>query len=300
MTIAQQQIVLPKHDARGPARVLRGLLKFARKKPLGAFGALVLLSLVLAAVFAAQIAPYGPIEAVPADRLQSPSAKHWFGTDDFGRDSFSRIVYGARVSLAVGAGAITIGTTMAVVLGVTSAYFRGYFDLIIQRLVDAMQAMPNLILAIGILSIWQPTVPHMVVVIGIFFIAGASRVVRGAALSVRENDYVAAANALGASHVRIILRHILPNVMAPVIVIYSLALGAAILVESSLSFLGFGVQQPNPSWGTMLNLGARTYSLQQPLMAVFPGAAISLTVFGIGMLGDALRDVLDPRLRGNS
>ena len=285
------------------SRSARGLLHFARRKPLGAFGLTVILFMAVLAIFAPQIAALGghpnPIAASPADRLQSPSAAHWFGTDDFGRDIFSRIIWGARVSLFVGFGAISIGTTLAVTLGITSAFFRGWYDLIIQRFVDGFQAMPHLILAIAIFSVFHADMFSMTIVIGLFFIAGGSRIVRGAALSIRENDYVLAAHALGAGNFRILTRHVLPNVMAPVIVIYSLAVGGAILTETSLSFLGFGIAAPNPSWGTMLNLGARTYALQQPLMAVFPGAAITLTVWSIGMFGDALRDVLDPRLRGS-
>jgi peptide/nickel transport system permease protein len=232
------------------------------------------------------------------NRLKPPSSQFYFGTDNLGRDIFSRIVYGARVSVTVGFGAVSIGITLATIIGVGSAYFGGKADILVQRLVDAQVAIPGLLLLLNIMAVTGPGLLNIILALGIVSAAGSSRIIRSAALAAKENQFVEAARAIGASHRRIILRYILPNIMAPIIIISTVSLGFTILIESTLSFLGFGVPPPYPSWGEMLSGSGRSYMHKAPWMATWPGIAISLAVFGFNMLGDALRDLLDPRLRG--
>jgi peptide/nickel transport system permease protein len=274
------------------------VLRLVRHKPLGLAGAIIILVIGFAALAAPLIAPYDYREIVASERLKPPSATYFFGTDNLGRDMFSRIVWGARISLRVGFAAVAISTVLASLLGITSAYFGGWFDTILQRFVDAMQALPGLILILTIMAVLGTGVNNVILAIAIGGTVGGSRIIRGAALSVQTMPYIEAARTLGASHARIILQHILPNVMAPAITLATLGLGGAILAESSLSFLGFGVPPDVPTWGGMLSGAGRRFMLQAWWMAFFPGFILSLTVYGFNMLGDALRDLLDPRLRG--
>lgn len=272
--------------------------RFARAKPLPAACGVIIILLFFMAVFAAQIAPESYDTFAPRERLEGASWGHWMGTDDQGRDIFSRIVYGARVSIFVGFGTILLSQTIATIIGVSSGYFGGWVDTLGQRLVDIGQAFPGLVFIISLISIFGPGQTQIIMSLGIVLAFGSSRVVRGAAISVRQNAFVEAARATGAGHTRILIRHILPNVMPVIIVGATIQLGAAILIESSLSFLGYGVPPPFPSWGRMLN-DARNWMINYPHMAIYPGLAIFLTVFAFNMLGDGLRDVLDPRLRGS-
>jgi peptide/nickel transport system permease protein len=254
--------------------------------------------LVLTAVFAPLLAPYGFDDQNITQRLQPSSADYPLGTDSLGRDVLSLIIYGARISMFVGLGAVLISVTAAVVIGTASGYFGGWLDTLLQRFVDAWMSFPWLVIVLTIAAILGSGLFNVILLLGLAFTFGNSRVVRSAVLSVKEHAYIEAARATGAGHGRIIRRHILPNIAAPVIVIATLGLGNAILAEASLSFLGLGVPPPDPSWGRMLSGSARTYMERAPWLAIFPGIALSLAVFGFNMFGDALRDLLDPRLRG--
>jgi peptide/nickel transport system permease protein len=283
----------------GVQTLSKGLWRLVREKPLGAFGGVLVLVLMLCAVFAHWIAPYPYDETNVRQRLKPPSAQFYLGTDNLGRDVFSRIIYGARISVTVGFGAVTLSILLATILGVSSGYFGGKVDVLVQRLVDAAMAFPTLVILLSIMAVLGPGLLNVILVLGIVPSANRSRVIRSATLAAKENQYVEAAQAVGASHLRIILCYILPNVMAPIIIVATNALGAVILVEATLSFLGFGVPPPYPSWGEMLSGSGRSYMYKAPWMAIWPGVAISLAVFGFNMLGDALRDLLDPRLRGS-
>ncbi len=278
--------------------MLRAVGRFARKKPLGALGALIVVALLLMAAFAERIAPYGYDDPIRGARMRPPSAAHWLGTDNLSRDMWSRVVYGARVSVTVGFATIALATFLATVVGVSSGYFGGAYDLVVQRVVDAWLSFPYLVIILSVMAVLGPGLLNLVVALTILSAAVNSRVIRGATIAVAQSTYVEAARALGCGHARIITRHILPNVTATVIILATIGLGAVTLAESALSFLGFGVPPPFPSWGAMLSGSGRTYMFRAPWMAVWPGVAISLAVFGFNMLGDALRDVLDPRLRG--
>jgi peptide/nickel transport system permease protein len=276
---------------------LRALWNVIRKKPLGMASALLLLVLVLTAIFADVLAPYDPLEARPEIRLQAPSRAHPFGTDDIGRDVLSRVVYGSRISLWVGLLAVGIGTMAGMVIGLACGYWEGRLDIILQRVMDAIQAIPGLVLALAIVSVLRPSTTNAMLAIAVVIIPGNSRIVRGAVLSAKQNRYVEAAQALGCRQLKIVLTHILPNVTAPILVIASIWLGNAILIEASLSFLGLGTQPPIPSWGLMLSSTGRAFMEQAPWLAIFPGLAISLAVFGFNLFGDTLRDAWDPKLR---
>jgi peptide/nickel transport system permease protein len=277
----------------------RGLWRLVKEKPLGAFGGVLVLGLMLCAVLAHWIAPYPYDETNVRQRLKPPGAQFYLGTDNLGRDVFSRIVYGARISVTVGFGAVTLSILLATTVGITSGYFGGKFDVLVQRVVDAMMSFPNLLFLLSVMAVLGPGLLNVIVVLGIVPSANRSRVIRSATLTAKENQFVEAAQAVGACHLRIILCYILPNIMAPIIIIATNALGAVILIEATLSFLGFGVPPPYPSWGEMLSGSGRSYMYKAPWMAIWPGVAISLAVFGFNMLGDALRDLLDPRLRGS-
>jgi peptide/nickel transport system permease protein len=276
---------------------LRALWNTIRKKPLGMASALLLLVLVLTAIFADVLAPYNPLEARPEIRLAAPSRLHPFGTDDIGRDVLSRVVYGARISLWVGLLAVGIGTLAGMIIGLACGYWEGRLDIVLQRVMDAVQAIPGLVLALAIVSVLKPSTTNAMLAIAVVIIPGNSRIVRGAVLSAKQNRYVEAAQALGCRQLTIVLNHILPNVTAPILVIASIWLGNAILIEASLSFLGLGTQPPIPSWGLMLSSTGRAFMEQAPWLAVFPGLAISLAVFGFNLFGDTLRDAWDPKLR---
>ncbi|MCH7888482.1 MAG: ABC transporter permease [Proteobacteria bacterium] len=276
------------------ATVVLGLI---RRQPLGAAGALIVIIMILMAAFAEFVAPYDPIANNFEDMLLAPGAKYWLGTDEFGRDILSRLIYGARTALFVGFVAAFVGATSGLVLGVASAYFGGRFDLLFQRVMDVFMAFPLIILALAVVSILGTGIQNVIIAITIPFIPNCARVVRSNALAIREIPYIDAARACGFSHARIILRHMVPNVMAPYLIMITAFVGQAILLEASLSYLGLGVQEPTPAWGLMLSGGAEEYAESAPWIAVFPGIGISLAVFGFNLFGDALRDVLDPKLR---
>jgi peptide/nickel transport system permease protein len=284
---------------RGARRIARALWWFARKKPLGALGGVIVVGMLLMTVFAERIAPYDYDESIRGARMKPPGATHWLGTDNLGRDMWSRIVFGARVSVTVGFAAIGLGILLATILGITSGYFGGAYDLVTQRIVDAWMSFPYLVIILSVMAVLGPGLLNVILSLALIVAAINSRVIRGATIGTAQNAFVEAARALGASHSRILLRHILPNVTATIIIVATIGLGGVILAESALSFLGFGVPPPYPSWGAMLSGSGRTYMFRAPWMAVWPGVAISLAVFGFNMLGDALRDVLDPRLRGS-
>lgn len=265
---------------------------------MGTFGAAVLLVTVLLGVFANTIAPYNPIANNQSVSLQLPSASHWLGTDQFGRDIFSRVVYGARISLYIGIGATLVSMVPAVIIGVVSGYLGGVTDQVIQRVVDAVQAIPGLILLIAIMVILGSSLINIVIAIAFANAFTVSRVVRSAALAILSNPYFDAARVIGASPPRIMLRHVLPNVVPTIIVIASLGFGQLILAEASISFLGYGIQPPTPSWGNMMSADGRAYMYAQPWMLIGPAVALALVVFGVNMFGDAIRDLIDPRLRG--
>ena len=268
------------------------------QKPLGAIGAFIVVGLMLLAIFADHIAPYAYDETIAGARMKAPSAQFWMGTDNLARDIWSRVVYGARISVTVGFATVALVIVLATAIGVTSAYVGGTVDVLVQRVVDAWMSFPALVIVLSMLAALGPGLLNLILALSILGAAGTSRVIRGAVLSTLENPYVEAARALGVGHLRIIVRHIIPNVMATIIILATVALGTVILAESALSFLGFGVPPPYPSWGGMLSGSGRSFMYHAPWMALCPGAAISLAVFGFNMLGDALRDLLDPRLRG--
>ncbi len=274
--------------------------RFCRRKPLGAAGGLIVVGLVALALFGDRIAPYDYDETIAGARMRPPSARFWMGTDNLGRDVWTRVVFGARVSMTVGFGAVLLGTALATLIGVTSGYFAGGYDTVVQRVVDAWQAFPFLIIVLSLMAVLGPGRLNVILALGVAGAAGASRVIRSATVAVIGSAYVEGARALGCGHLRILARHVLPNVAAPIIILATIGLGSAILAESALSFLGFGVPPPYPSWGGMLSGSGRSYMYQAPWMALWPGLAISLAVYGFNMLGDALRDVLDPRLRGTT
>jgi peptide/nickel transport system permease protein len=271
---------------------------FCRHKPLGALGGLIVLVLLLLAVLAPWVAPYSYDEAIPGARMKAPDVQFWMGTDNLGRDVFSRVVYGATVSVTVGFGAVLLANVLAAVVGITSGYFGGAYDICVQRVVDAWQSFPFLVVILSMMAVLGPGLLNVILALGVLGAAAASRVIRGTTISVMQNTYVEAARALGAGHLRIMLRYLLPNVAATIIILATIGLGTVILAESALSFLGFGVPPPYPSWGGMLSGSGRSFMYHAPWMAIWPSVAISLAVFGFNMFGDALRDLLDPRLRG--
>jgi peptide/nickel transport system permease protein len=254
--------------------------------------------MVIVAIGAPWIAPFDPNTIHKEKTLEPPGDPFFFGTDSLARDFFSRIIYGARVSLTVGVGAVGLSIFIATVIGLLSGYFGGTFDTIFQRIIDAFMAFPWLLIMLTIMAVLGPGTGNVILAMAIGGFSGSSRVIRSAVLMVKENEFVIAARAIGCSHVRILVQHILPNVVAPIIVMATMGLGNAILAESALSFLGFGVPPPAPSWGRMLSWDGLTYMFQAPWLAIFPGMAISLAVFGFNMLGDTLRDLLDPKLTG--
>jgi len=272
-------------------------LVFCRRQPLGAVGLVLVLVMGVAGLGAEWLAPYSPTANDFAAMTESPSWAHWLGTDQFGRDLFSRIIYGARTALIVGFSCAIVGGFAGLVIGVGSAYFAGTIDLVVQRVSDVVMAFPLIIMALAVVSIFGTGVHNVIVAITIPLIPRCARVVRSSALAIREIPYVDAARACGFGHARIILRHMVPNVVAPFLIMLTAFVGQAILAEASLSYLGLGVQEPTPAWGLMLQGGAEEYASTAPWIAIFPGLAIALMVFGFSLFGDALRDVLDPKLR---
>jgi peptide/nickel transport system permease protein len=275
------------------------VLRLLGRKPLGAIGGIVLAVMVLLAVGANVIAPFDYDAADVFARLEPSSVTHWLGTDNLGRDLLSRVIYGARVSMMVGFGAVGLGLLGATVVGLLSGYFGGRLDILVQRVVDAFMCFPLLLVALTIMALVGPGLENVIGTLGLVLAVRDSRVIRGAVLTVKQNLYVEAARALGVGHPGTLWRHILPNIVAPLVILSTVNLGGVILVEAALSFLGFGVPPPRPSWGGMLSGAGLMHMLRAPWLALWPGVALSLAVFGANMLGDALRDVLDPRLRGS-
>ena len=280
-----------------PRSRLRRWLAFLIHEPLGALGIVLVLAMATTGTFAELIAPYSPTANDFGAMMEAPSWSHLLGTDQFGRDLLSRIVYGARTAMIVGLSSALVGGTCGLVLGVGSAYFGGRTDLVMQRIFDILMAFPLIIMALAVVAIFGTGVHNVIVAITIPLVPRCARVVRASALAIREIPYVDAARALGFGHLRIILFHMVPNVMAPFLIMVTAFVGQAILAEASLSYLGLGVQEPVPAWGLMLQGGAEEFATSAPWIAIFPGVAIVLSVLGINLFGDALRDTLDPKLR---
>jgi len=275
-----------------------GAIKFfARRYPLGAVGAAIFLMFVLMAVFAGVITKFDPTTTNARASLAKPGSAYWLGADFMGRDMFSRIVYGARISLAVGIGSVTLGCLLGVSIGLLSGYLGGWVDLVTQRFIDVMQSVPLLVMALMMAASLGPSLGNTIIAIAIPTIPNVARIIRSNTLALREMPFVESAKAVGMSETRIAVRHVLPNTLAPLIVLATAQLGSAILTEASLSFLGLGIPEPHPSWGRMLSESAAEYVRTAPWLVIFPGIAISLAVFGTNLLGDALRDILDPRQR---
>jgi peptide/nickel transport system permease protein len=271
---------------------------FIRKKPLGAAGGLLTLVLVVTALFADVFATHDPTRT-SMSVLIAPGHDFWLGTDNLGRDLYSRVIHGSRISLIVGVVSTLLGSVVGGLIGLVSGYVGGKTDLLSQRVMDIMQALPILVLALVLVAALGPSVLNACLAISIPIVPRAARLIRASVLAIREFAYVEAAKALGVQHLRVALRHILPNTIGPFIVLITAQLGGSILVEAALSFLGFGIPEPYPSWGRMLSIAAAEYAEKAPWLVVWPGLAISLAVFGTNLLGDALRDTLDPRLRGS-
>ena len=297
-SVAAPPQLLPVRGVPQIGAILQHIIWFARKKPLGAFGAVVAILLIIVAVFAPLIATHDPNATDSALVFAPPGSEYWLGGDQIGRDVFSRLVYGARISLYAGLLSAFIGASIGMMVGVTSVHFGGMTDLVVQRIIDTLMAFPPLILAISIMAALGASLNNVVIALSIAFIPSTARVLRSQALAVKEMNYVLAAKAIGASHARVIFRYMIPNCLALYIVIVTTFLGSAIVAEATLSFLGIGVPPDVASWGGMLNGAAQTYVRVAPLLGVFPGLAIAIVVFAWNLLGDSLRDVLDPRLRG--
>jgi peptide/nickel transport system permease protein len=276
---------------------LQASLDFCVQRPLGAVGAAIIIVMSVVALTAGWLAPFDALETDYGAMLAPPSAGHWLGTDAYGRDVLSRVIFGSQTALIVGLGASFIGATIGALIGVASAYFGGRFDLIMERVNDVLISFPLIILALAVVAILGTGVFNVIVAIAVPMIPRCARVCRSSALAVREMPYVDAARAAGFTDARIVLRHMLPNVMAPYLIMLTAFLGQAILLEASLSFLGLGVQEPVAAWGLMLRGAAIEFAETAPWMAIFPGLAISLAVFAFNLLGDSLRDALDPKLR---
>jgi len=273
-------------------------VRLVREKPLGTVGGIIVLIMLLTGIFADLLAPYGFTEMSLFDRLSPPSGEFILGTDHIGRDLLSRIIYGARISMYVGLGGTALCTLVATLIGLVSGYFGGKIDMTTQRFVDAFMCFPGLFIYLTVMALLGPGIWQVIMVLGVVRGIHQSRIIRGAVIGIKENVYVEAARAVGCSGVRILYKHILPNIMAPVITILAVSCGYMILGEATLSFLGFGIPPPTPSWGGMLSGAGRRYMLLAPWMALWPGLALAIAVYGLNMLGDAVRDILDPRLRG--
>lgn len=280
----------------GPLRSF--MRKLFREKRLGAAGAVVAIFFLLVGLFADVLAPYGMNEVDMGARMHAPSWEHPFGTDNLGRDLLSRCIYGAQISVIIGLSVAVISTTISALIGIISGYFGGRIDMLTQRFVDAWMSFPGLVVLIVVASVFGSGITQIILTLGLLIGIGGSRIVRSAVVSVREDMYIHAAKSIGASSARILWRHVLPNVIPPLIVLFSSSVGAAILAESGLSFLGLGVPPPHPTWGGMLSGNGRTYMLQGPWLALAPGICLTLVVYAINVFGDALRDMLDPRMRG--
>jgi len=297
MAIRTIDVALPETLPAAPGR-RAAFWRFVRKNPLGAAGGLLMLLLLAGALFADVFATHNPVRT-SMRVLAAPGAEFWLGTDNLGRDLYSRVVHGARISLVVGLASTLLGAVVGGLIGLVSGYVGGTTDLIAQRVMDVMQALPILVLALVLAAALGPSVNNTILAISVVIAPRAARVVRASVLAIREYAYVESARALGVGHARVAFRHILPNTFGPFVVLVTAQLGGAILAEAALSFLGLGIPEPYPSWGRMLSIAAAEYAEKAPWLVIYPGLAISLAVFGTNLLGDALRDTLDPRLRGS-
>jgi len=272
--------------------------RLVREKPLGTVGGIIVLLLLLTGVFADLLAPYGVNEIHLKDSLSPPSNQYVLGTDNLGRDMLSRVIFGARISMIVGIAATMLSVLVSAIIGILCGFIGGKFDIIVQRFVDAWMCIPGLVLLIIVVTIVGPGMWQVIILLGLLYGIGGSRIVRGAVIGIKENVYINAAVSIGCPTIRILTRHVLPNIMAPIIILFTTRMPAVILVEASLSFLGFGIPPPAPSWGGMLSGSGRQFMLMAPWMALWPGLALAIVVYGVNMFGDAVRDLLDPRLRG--
>jgi peptide/nickel transport system permease protein len=293
-----EEIVSTTEAEKSPSGISHLFRRLMREKPLGFVCAIVVVLLLLITIFADLIAPYGYKETHPGDQLQGPSAQYWLGTDNLGRDLFSRVVYGARISVIIGLTASFVSSVISIIIGTMSGFLGGKFDLFVQRFVDGWQALPDLVLLMLVIGVLGPGIMQLIIALGVNGGISGSRFVRGAVMSVKENVYFEAARATGTPTSHIIIRHVLPNIMAPLIIMFSGRVPGIVLTEASLSFLGLGIPPPFPSWGGMLSGASRVYMMRAPGMAIWPGLALATMVFAINMFGDAMRDLLDPRLRG--
>ncbi|MBI4595205.1 MAG: ABC transporter permease [Candidatus Tectomicrobia bacterium] len=274
------------------------IIRLLREKPLGTFGAVVFLLFLFMGIFADQLAPYGKNDIHPGSFLKPSSARFLLGTDNLGRDLLSRIIFGARVSVVVSMSGTLLATFVAMIIGLISGFYGGKIDIVIQRFVDAVMCFPWLFLVLGIMAIIGPGLLQVILTLGVLYGIRNSRIIRSAVIGIRENMYIEAARVVGCSSIQILVGHILPNVMAPIIIIFTIGVGYMIMTEATLSFIGFGIPPPEPSWGGMLTVAGRRYMVIAPSLAIWPGIALSVVVFSINMLGDAVRDILDPRLKG--
>jgi peptide/nickel transport system permease protein len=298
MATTPEALSLPVPGARSATRGRRSpLWRFVRRNPLGALGGALMIGLLLLAVFADALSTHNPVRT-SMRVLAAPGADHFLGTDNLGRDLWSRVAHGSRISLLVGLASTLLGAATGGLIGLVSGYVGGKTDLVSQRLMDVMQALPILVLALVMAAALGPSLTNTIIAISVVIVPRAARVVRASVLAIREFPYIEAARAMGVGHTRVAFRHVLPNTIGPFIVLCTAQLGAAILTEAALSFLGLGVPEPYPSWGRMLSVSAAEYAQKAPHLVLFPGVAISLAVFGSNLFGDALRDTLDPRLRG--
>lgn len=299
MSTATQSVDLSQRGTGGLRRYVSVIRRFARTQPLGFVSALVFLAVVVLALGADVLAPYDPLAPNIVERLQGPSSAHWFGTDDIGRDVLSRVIYGSRVSLLVGISTVIIGVGLGTAVGIGSGFLGGVTDVVVQRFLDALMSIPGLILALTVASVLGAGTMNSILPIAVVIIPINARVVRSVTLSLKERQFVEASIVAGCSSFRVMWRHVLPNTLAPVFVLASIWLGNAIIIEASLSFLGLGTPPPDPSWGNMLSGSGRAYLERAPWIAIFPGLAITTVVLSMNLLGDSLRDALDPRLRGD-
>ena len=293
-----QDITIPEIQTKRRRPLADFFVRLLRDKPLGVVGGVIALILLFSGIFAGVLAPYGINDISLMDRFLGPSSKHLLGADQIGRDILSRLIHGARVSLIVGLSATSAAVVVAAIIGVPSGFFGGKYDVTLQRFVDALIAFPSLLILLTLMSVVGHGMLQIILVMGILHGIGTSRVVRSAVIGIKEHDYFLAARAIGNTNARLVTRHVLPNIVAPTIVIFTIAIGSMILWEASLSFLGFGLPPDVPSWGGMLSHEGRLYMETKPELAFYPGLCLTVVVYGINMFGDAMRDLLDPRLRG--
>ena len=293
-----KNIIYDTEEQKRPSFMVDLITRLVKEKPLGTVGAIIVLVLFIVGLSAELLAPYGVNEFILGDRLEPPTPAHWLGTDNLGRDLLSRIIFGARISMIVGLAGAFLDAGLGLLIGIISGFFGGKFDIIVQRFVDAWMCFPSLFIFLTVMSVLGPGLWQVVLVLGVSGGIRSSRTIRSAVISMKENVYIEAARAIGAPTSRILTKHILPNVMAPALIVYTVAMGRMIISEATLSFLGFGIPPPEPSWGGMLSGSGRQYMIIAPGMALWPGLALAVVVYGINMFGDAVRDILDPRLRG--